>query len=122
MLRYVNSNYPKDVLMFSNLKRDIKNATINRMKFGFNPNETWSLDSTICSFILPRLKYFNQTKKAIPIEYTEEQWDEILQKMIDCFQIMEDGYKDFGLIDENDDEKVKEGLKLFSENFTKLWW
>lgn len=108
--------------MFNSLKKTIKNATIMRWKLGFNPEETYSLDYSICKFVLPRLKYFQKTKKAHPVQYTEQQWTDIVEKMITAFQLMDDSYDDCFLIKEEDEQTIKEGLRLFSENFLCLWW
>lgn len=92
---------------------------------GFDDSETWSLDSTIVEFILPRLKRFKEVRKnsGLPShiaekfregyelnqygciidekvrreqwDKAEKYWDDLLQKMIDAFQDIHDENYDF---------------------------
>lgn len=84
-----------------------------RIERGFDDSETWSLDTTIIKFILPRLKRF----KEIPCGYpsylnSEEEWDKILQTMIDWME-------HYDVI--MDDSEYKEGRDNFFEYFSALW-
>lgn len=106
-------------------------ASDNRQEFfakqreerGFDDTETWALDHVIAKFVTPRLKRFKELHICHPHGITMEEWDEIIQKMIDGFEEIltrDDTREKRGR--EYDSEKVQEGLKLFAEYFHDLWW
>lgn len=92
----------------------------DRLKHGFDQSETWSLDCTIIRFILPRLKMFRECVTGHPANYTGEEWDEILGKMIFWME----NYDICPMYLPNPEllSKMEEGKKLFFENFEHLWW
>jgi hypothetical protein len=70
-------------------KKPLHIRIINRIKYlfrwiknGFPDSDTWSLDITIAKYTLPRLKRLKELKDGYPSDMTEQQWDEILDKMI----------------------------------------
>ena len=91
-----------------------------RRRRGFDDSDTWSLDSTVSEFVLPRLRRFKEVNIGYPGSLTPEEWDLILDKMIAAFE--------FGASEERWDDKGegyskhKEGLELFSRYFWDLWW
>ena len=91
-----------------------------REKNGFDDTETWSLYNTIVSFTLPRLKHFREVLAGYPGGMTQDEWEEILDKMIYSFQMIEDD-KIIGISKEEND-KLNEGLDLFREYIFQLWW
>ena len=87
-----------------------------RLERGFDNSETWSLDRTISRFIEPRLRVFKELHIGYPSSMTEEEWNEILDKMLRAFELInKDDTYEHG-------EEVKEGLDLFREYFFSLWW
>lgn len=109
---------------FSLCEDDSERAEIyrkQRMERGFDDSETWSLDYTIAKFILPRLKRFKEVTNGYPGGLSEEEWDEILDKMIYAFDLKVNYDSDFDWKD-GDQKKFDEGIKLFSEWFLHLWW
>jgi hypothetical protein len=89
---------------------------------GFDDTETWALDAVIAKFLIPRLKRFKELHFCHPPQISMEQWDEILQKMIDGFEeslTRDDLTEKRGR--EWDSTKVEEGLKLFAEWYHDLW-
>lgn len=109
-----------------------------RKKWGFDERELWSLDSTIAKFIAPRLKKYKECPKSYPCSLaydengnikkgrkeegyckkTEKEWNKMLDKMIFSFE-------NYELIHQHDTEtnkKIDEGIKLFAEYFSALWW
>jgi len=100
------------------LARDLK-FFWQRKRRGFSEEELWSLDHHLAKLIYPRLKTFKESSPVHPAPYTEDEWKDILQKMIDAFEWAADGgmWKD-KLVP----IRVEEGLKLFSENFLALNW
>jgi hypothetical protein len=89
-----------------------------RLERGFDESETWSLYSTISSFILPRLKEFKEVNICYPPELTPDEWNIILDKMIRAFEIA----KNSDFMKEEESEEFREGFNLFSEYFFALWW
>ena len=106
--------------------------------------DCWSLDYTLARIIHPALIRLKETKHGYPelwedgmvthhnwdrqlhfdfidedIEsnYLIDKWNGILDKMIYSFgKIMEDDY-----FDNEEWEKIQEGLDLFSKHYTSLW-
>jgi hypothetical protein len=93
-------------------------------KNGFSDSETWSLDSAIAEFIVPRLKRFKQLQNGFPMGLTEQQWDVIVDKMIFAFEfhLMKDNWSDNKAGFDAEYEKYEEGLQLFTKWFGHLWW
>lgn len=99
-----------------------------RLERGFDNSELWSLDSTITKFILPRLIVFKEHTYGYPTNTeNEEQWQDILSKMIEAFKYLddEDLGKDSNLpfkdqID-NRQKVIDEGLSLFCKYYSSLW-
>ena len=87
-----------------------------RIERGFDDTELRNLDSTIIKFILPRLKEFKECTCGYPGSVnSEEEWNDILQSMIDYMQ---------AVVDDNDELRVKyaKGWDNFHEYFFALWW
>jgi phosphoribosyl-dephospho-CoA transferase len=105
---------------FNVFKRDL-NLKLTELLQGWSDQDTWSLDYSLAKTILPRLKRFKEITLGIPghIE-TKEEWDAILDKMIAAFEFYasEEHWSAYP----SEWEKHKEGLKLFAENYSALWW
>lgn len=86
-----------------------------RLERGFDDTETWNLDLTISRFILPRLKVFKEKTIGYPPELTFEEWQDIIQKMIDYFEAKSNEDNFLEDID-------SEGFDLFCKYFESLWW
>lgn len=98
---------------------------------GFSDRQLWSLDVTIAKFVVPRLKALKAYQHGHPNEYTEEGWDEILDKMIWSFEYSlvdielpavdspttEETVKDV----EAQVKRYEEGMVLFAKHFSDLW-
>lgn len=110
------------------LQRKIINA-YNIITRGFSDEELWALNETIAKFIIPRLKRLQEVKHGYPSNITQEEWDDILNKIIRAFEIVliEDDFYGHGNVDEWQehrkiyDKKKKEGLELFAKYFDNLW-
>ena len=103
-----------------------------------NPRDTWNLDHTIASFILPRLKLFKKLGNGYPGHGemdTPEKWNKALDKMINAFELIATADTYYGLWDiekntyaevkpllEQKQTEVEEGLQLFAKWFQSLWW
>lgn len=96
---------------------------------GFSYDETWSLDSVVSEFVLPRLKLFKQVNNGFPGGLTESGWNEIIDKMIFAFEWnMADTNMTEMYIKASEEEKkanwekYSEGMDLFAKYFRDLWW
>ena len=92
-----------------------------RMTRGWDDSETWSLDYSLAKVIAPRLKRFKELNNGHPGDMTEKQWDDILDRMIAAFEFLGSDER-WMCYDNKKWNEVNEGLKLFGEYFTALWW
>ena len=85
----------------------------------FPIEEIWNTENAIAAFIVPRIKAFKDLKKhGFPPEMnSERQWNSIIQKMADAFEILCRPYTPT----DNEDPIVEEGLDLFRKYFRNLW-
>jgi hypothetical protein len=97
---------------------------------GFDDRAFWGLDSYLTEIILPVLKFLRKDGNGYPSKLTDEEWKDVLDKMIIGFQELHDeGYMEGEwetyTWDKNrliaHQKKVNEGLKLFSRHFQNLW-
>jgi len=99
-------------------KRD-KEYSKQRIEFGFDDSETWSLRDTIANFIIPRLERYEEIAKDTIIR------DEELINDINKFLIaMKLTTRDKGsfILSEEEEKQVIEGLNAFPKIFLSLWW
>jgi len=117
--------YSKEYLLSKRGKKEIekskkrfKNLRKDQKKNGFDESEIWDLGSTICSFTLPRLKYFRENLNGHPSDLTIEKWKETLDKMIFSMEYyLEDNLE----LNIKESEKIQEGFKLFGIYIQNLW-
>lgn len=128
--------YGIENVCFSIAKRNDTDKKSQRLKHGFDDTELYNLDVTIAQFVLPRLKRFKELSKAYPGYLTEDEWSDILDKIIFAFEITIDCVEYTGVCAELEnlpfkefkekwkeyDAKRTEGLKLFAEHYNNLWW
>ena len=84
-------------------------------KDGFEYDDLYNLDCSICELIAPRLNRFKELEPSCPCDMSFEEWQGILDKMIWSFE----NYRNSDEIDEN---RVNEGLDLFHKYFQNLWY
>ena len=89
-----------------------------RLTRGFDDSETWSLDATIAKFIAPRLERFIEIYKDF-VNDTETQYVPKMEQALEAFKMY---VNDEDLYDEENYNKMMEGLKVFAEIFPALWW
>lgn len=94
---------------------------MQRKTRGWDDSETWSLDFKIAQWIYPRIKRFKELNNGHPSRLTEEEWDCIIQQMIDGFEIMADEQRYFWYSDE-DGKKIKKAMELWYKWHEQLWW
>lgn len=90
-----------------------------RIERGFDDSELWSLDVTISKFILPRLKAFKDIAGGYPGGMTAEYWEQTLDHMIEAFELQAECK--FSHTKE-EEKKIEDGLKLFTNYFGHLWY
>lgn len=91
-----------------------------KISHGYSDREIWNLDHSGARWFLPRLRRLKEIQCGHPGNLTESEWDEILNKIIEAFEILVKEDFLWGL-DSVNAEKVKKGLKLFGEYYTSLW-
>lgn len=87
-----------------------------RLERGFDDSELWELYMTITKFILPRLILFKKKHYSEPSGMVFEQWNDILDEMIEAFELIEKGE-----CEDVEKKKIEKGLRTFAKYFTKLW-
>jgi hypothetical protein len=90
-----------------------------RIERGFEDSETWRLDYTISSFIIPRLERYQElaNEKLARDQQLVEDVDTLLEAM--KLIVKDEGSHTW---DEKEKEIVTKGLELFPKVFTTLWW
>lgn len=95
---------------------------------GFSDRQLWSLDVTIASYVLPRLKRYKEINSGLPIHpeenrsYTEKEWHEILDDMIFAMEYSVDGRMyDSSCIGSEGYDRHQHGIELFAKHFHNLW-
>lgn len=89
---------------------------------GYSDEELWNLDATFVRWMLPRLKAFKEKTQGYPCDVSEDEWNDILNKIIKSFEVyMKDLPDDLEEL-RKDTETIKEGFKLFGERLYNLWW
>lgn len=104
-------------------KRSIKHF-FQRCYRGFSDEVTWNLDVELATWLLPRLKRFKEISPVVPYDLTEQEWNEILNKIILALELTITKF-DNTTLEENLNErykKVEEGINLLAKYFESLWW
>lgn len=83
-----------------------------RLERGFDDSETWSLDCTIASFLIPRLERLMEISDS-----DKEIRDSILKSM--KLIVRNHGDRDWT---EKEEKIVFKGIRNLSKYFLKLWW
>lgn len=104
--------------------RTAMNATVRRIKLGFNPEDLYSFDITMAHYILPRLKYFKTIINGHPSQLTHRQWVREINKMIAAFELI--SAADYHFCSQaaslKRDKIINDGLDSFRKYYLHLWW
>lgn len=106
-----------------------------RFKRGYAWSDVWSMYYWFICTTKPMLEHLLKEHEGHPCNIENEEWESILQEMIDCLELMdeENAYKQFSVPDEEDlseyYKKVYELMErnknrffeLFSKWFFDLW-
>jgi len=87
-----------------------------RQERGFDDSELWDLFYHHALWLLPRLKEFRRGNPCHPMHMTKEEWDSILDEMIDGFEIIASDV--IGV----PTRKIYRALNLFKKYYFGLWW
>lgn len=79
-----------------------------------------NLSTEIADFIAPRLKIFESMEQYAPENMSDEQWHQILKKMIYSFDMLGSNH-DFTTFTKDEWAAIHEGVDLFAKNITHLW-
>lgn len=88
---------------------------------GWDDSETWSLDTTIAKFVLPRLTAFLRLNNGHPYGMTPEEWDKKLTEMIAAMRFFAAGDQ-YHIGSEKEYKRALRGVQLFAKWFPALWW
>ena len=89
---------------------------------GFIAAECWNLDTTFAMYIYSHLCYFRDNcNYGYPGNLSEQQWDNILNKMIEGFRLLITEEKD-DIPSKTREKKIKYGIRLFAKYFSALWY
>ena len=88
-----------------------------RLERGFDESETWSLDFTIASFIVPRLEEFISIYKQCIVD--ERGAVAKMESALEGFKLVKSGETIWG---DEKREKIEKGLQDFADIFLGLWW
>lgn len=93
-----------------------------RSRTGVSPDETWSLDSALARFMVPRLKAFRKHASGHPVCFkSTDAWLRAVRKMEMAFKlIIEEG--EGKVLNEKQNRQEEEGLDLFRKHMRSLWW
>jgi len=100
--------------------REIK-SIIQRAKNGYGYTDTFSLDIYFLKVFSKALKDFKKYNNGSPYELTYEEWNIIIQDMIDGFEEMEKAYWEWGDTSLAE-KKYNKAMKLFVKWHRHLWW
>lgn len=115
---------------FYKLKEALRHLKWRCQRFsrGYADIDCWDIDEWFTKSILKILKQFKSNLHGHPFDMTEEEWEAVLQEMIDCFELV-DQSDDIIYLEPAEQMKLNEkviaaknkGLDLFKEHFFDLW-
>lgn len=99
---------------------------------GFDDRDAWHLSRTVAAFVLPRLKVFRAKTISMPYiddKYTEKDWHEELDVMIEAFEYIVSDDDDIVHLPQAEynaeaqrrDEIKWLGTNVFGRRFLSLW-
>jgi len=94
---------------------------------GFSDEDLWSLDHTLCVWLLPRLKEFQKFNRKYvgEQEYKDGDWHDIVDEMIDAVDFTANEDKYFSELSPDEfsirARRREEGLRLLGEYMRALW-
>lgn len=91
--------------------------------------DTWGMDTTLAMIVVPMLKQLKATKRGVPYDLTEEEWNVILDEMIWAFTEIAAGLNEEEFFENGIDwdglkvynERIDKGTALFGKYYRALW-
>ena len=99
-----------------------------RIKRGYHDEDVWALNSYFLEVFIPALKQLKETKHGVPMRYCidrdvdegDELWQKDMDEMIGHFEQIDLNTTDKEVSKQNE-YHIKEGFKMFAEQFEELW-
>ena len=94
-----------------------------RIKQGFDDSETWSLDTTVAQFLLPRLKRYQEIASEVldrDIKLISD-IDDVIKALELKIRDMTEGAQNKPLTDQ-EYVQMNDGINKLSTVFQSLWW
>lgn len=99
---------------------------LQRVFRGWDDRETWDLEFEFLCWIYPRLKRFKQISIAYPINFTEKEWDNFLEQLLQRIEKVILNYNrlaELSLEEEEDVMKEKEKVvQIIADNLKNFGW
>ena len=95
-----------------------------RIKYGFDDSETWSLTGTIAKFIIPRLERFIEIEKDIykhNKRKNQKKYIKDLKKILKALNLIIKDDESW-LFTEEEKKDLNKGLNKLNKLFMSLWW
>ena len=80
--------------------------------------EIYSLDMAFAQYVVPRLILFKERHCDHPSDLTNDEWDNVLDKMIIGFRLIS---KDTLTYTDKENKDIETGLDLFRKYYQDLW-
>lgn len=115
--------YPKFLMKYRIIK------LWQKLTRGYTDEEVWDLKTSISDFIIPRLERLQKIRHGYPADLTDEQWQEIISKILRAFYLVKEEYdrgnhmsqEEWLQKDKISEKYKKEGLELFAKYIDNLW-
>lgn len=88
------------------------------LEHGIYMEDLWHIPGALAEWIIPRLELFKKNLISYPPDLTPEEWEEIIDKILESHRII--AADDIG-VELKREKELEEGLKLFSEYYLHLW-
>jgi len=126
-------------MRYWDIRSFFRNNLYGRIKYGFNIEDTWSLDISVAKYLAPRIRYLANNSNGYPVTLTEdliktnkltpyvgkdepETWHNILIFMADGFDSIVNNTFEIDEDKAQESENVKnETLRLFHLFYFNLW-
>ena len=117
----IECNVPN--VCFSLMKKDDKRwnkMKKERLKYGFDESETWSLYNTLSEFLLPRLKRYSEIAPTVIV--IDDNMKKAIEDMIWLLTRINEEEQNSEFISSEEYKKFPDIFKRFGEHFMGLWW
>ncbi|OII61171.1 hypothetical protein BJP40_06490 [Streptomyces sp. CC53] len=95
-----------------------------RARRGYSERDLWSLDTYIAGVVGAGVQHLKEVKHSHPVEVTEQEWDDILDRIAGPLLAYAEGKFDPGLSFEDElvqYEAAREAMRLFAEHLGSMW-